>query len=559
MRAGALNAGQRPRRAASAALRRSSIPRPERGFAPASLRAALLGALALAIGLPAAARPKLTVVIVSEQFRPDYFEKFRASFSAGGFRRLLDGGSVFRNCRYEYAATFPASGAAVLATGAYPELSGIPAEHWYDRQKHQVVSAVEDASYFIVGSGQSRRPGASPRKLLAGTIADQLRLATAGRSRTVSISLRDQTAVLFGGAKPAGCYWMDDEGRFVTSSYYSDTLPAWAEAFNKAHPALRFRGQPWTAVGAPPSAPPLRVLAPVDPINLQEFFAAFLASPFAVDEQFDFAQEAIAAEKLGEGPSGDLLVLSVSSPFLLGLETGAESPLVRDLIVRLDRRMEEFFTWLDSRYGAGQVCVAFTATQGLPDSPESLDASGLHAERISGEQVAAAVNSRLTALYGRPPRGLSSYIEKYVFPWLYLRPEVTELYPDAARLAGEAAMSVPGVAGYLVPNGRSSFLTRETRQLLARCWSPGRAGDVLIAYQPYHFERFGNGRGVAPGSIYSYDTVVPLLFYGPAFQAEIFDAVVNPADFAPTLAAALEIPPPSSANGQVLAEALKER
>jgi arylsulfatase A-like enzyme len=81
----------------------------------------------------------------------------------------------------------------------------------------------------------------------------------------------------------------------------------------------------------------------------------------------------------------------------------------------------------------------------------------------------------------------------------------------------------------------------------------------LIAYQPYHFERFGNGRGVAPGSLYNYDTVVPLLFYGPAFQAEIFDAVVNPADFAPTLAAALDIPPPSSANGQVLAEALKER
>src|SRR5579885_728581 len=558
MRAGASNAGQRRRRAALAAPRGSHIPQPNRHVMLRLLRAALLGVLAAA-GSPAAARPRLTVVIVSEQFRPDYFEQFRASFSAGGFRRLLEGGSVFRNCRYEYAATFPASGAAVLSTGAYPELSGIPAEHWYDRQKHQVVSAVEDASYFTVGSGQPRRPGASPRKLLAGTIADQLRLATAGRSRAVSISLRDQTAVLFGGAKPAGCYWMDEGGRFVTSSYYSDTLPQWAEAFNKTHPALRFRGQPWTAAGAPPSAPPLRVLAPVDPINLQEFFAAFLASPFAVDEEFDFAQEAIAAEKLGEGPSGDLLVLSVSSPFLLGLETGAQSPLVRDLVVRLDRRMEEFFTWLDSRYGVGQVCIAFTATQGLPDSPESLDAGGLHAERVSGEQVAAAVNSRLTALYGRAPRGLSSYVEKYVFPWLYLRQEVTELYPDAARLAGEAAMSVPGVAGYLVPNGRSSFLTRETRQLLARCWSAGRAGDVLIAYQPYHFESFGNGRGVAPGSLYNYDTVVPLLLYGPALHADIFDAVVNPADFAPTLAAALDIPPPSSANGQVLAEALKER
>jgi hypothetical protein len=400
---------------------------------------------------------------------------------------------------------------------------------------------------------QGQHRGASPLNLMSTTLADQLRLATGGRSRTVSISLRDQTAVLLGGMKPAGCYWMDETGRFVTSSYYSDTLPAWAEAFDKARPALRFKGEAWKAVGTGDAAPPLRRM---DGAAVQDFYANYFASPFALDEEFDFAREAASAEKLGEGPSGDLLIISVSSLYLLGLDTGADSPLMRDLVVRLDRKMDEFFSWLESRYGAAQVTIAFAATQGLPDSPGALDAAGIHAGHVSGDLVVAAVNSRLTAAHGAVPGG---YVEKYVFPWLYLRQVLAERWPDAARLAGEAAMNVPGVAGYFTPNGGSSFATRETQQLLARSWAPERSGDVLIVYQPYHFERFGEGRGVSPGSFYSYDTVVPLLFYGPPFRAQTLDAVVDPADFAPTLAAAMEIPFPSSATGRVLAEALKER
>src|SRR5579885_403526 len=111
-------------------------------------------ALAVTASAAAAARPKLTVLIVAEQFRSDYLDRCRPSLSAGGFHRLLKGGAVFPQCRYEYLATYPASGAAVLATGAYPERTGIVAEHWYDRRSGRVVGAVEDAEYILVGSGE---------------------------------------------------------------------------------------------------------------------------------------------------------------------------------------------------------------------------------------------------------------------------------------------------------------------------------------------------------------------------------------------------------------------
>ncbi len=487
-------------------------------------------------------RPKLILLLVAEQFRPDYLDRYRASFSPGGFNRLLKGGAVFRQCQYQHLATFPAPGAAVIATGAYPELTGIVADRWYDRRSGRVVSAVEDSASTLVGSGQ---PGASPRKLLATTLADQLRLVSSGRARTLSLSLRDQTAVLLGGLKPTGCYWLDETGHFVTSSYYRASLSPWVAEFEKSHPTTRFRNRPWKAIDAKNGAPPLRL------IDTKE---GYLASPFALDEEFDLAREAVIAEQLGHGPATDLLVVSLSPFYLLGIETGADSPLMRDLVLRLDRRLEDFLSWLDARLGADHVWTVFTATQGMAELPEMLESRGIPAGRVAGDKIVAAIEARLTAAFG-PDR----YVERYVFPSLYLRKQVLDKLPDAPRLAGEAALTVPGVAGYFVPSGAASFQSPETTRPIARSWAPQRAGDVLLAYQPYHSELFGDGRGVSPGSFYTYDTRVPLIFWGAAFRGHVSDRAVSPADLAATLAAALDIPPPASSTGRVLAEALKER
>lgn len=485
-------------------------------------------ALALTAAVAAAPRPKLLVLIVAEQCRADYLERF------GGFRKLQAGGASFRECRYEYAATYPASGAAVLSTGAYPESHGIVAEQWYDRRAKRVVRAAEDPE---------NPKTASPRRLVGTTLADQMRLA--GRCRVVSISLRDQTAVMLGGRRPAGAYWMDEAGRFVTSKYYKDALPAWADKFVRERPALRLRGQSWRAWEARDDTPALRV---IDGPRVEDFVATYLASPLAVDEQFDFAREAVLAEELGQGAATDLLALSISSLYLLGLETGADSPLVQDMMTRLDRRIEEFVSWLEQRLGAGSVWAVLTATQGLAESPGALQEAGIASGRVQGEQIAGAVNARLAELFGR-----ANYVEKFVFPSLYLRPEAVGALraEDVSRVAGEAVLGVNGVADYWGAD-------RPGDRCLARGRFPGRTGDLLLVYQPYYWERYGNGRGLTTGSYYAYDTRVPLVLYGTAFRHRSFAQPVEAVDLAPTLAAALKIAPPSSTTGRVLLEALEE-
>jgi hypothetical protein len=57
---------------------------------------------------------------------------------------------------------------------------------------------------------------------------------------------------------------------------------------------------------------------------------------------------------------------------------------------------------------------------------------------------------------------------------------------------------------------------------------------------------------------YSYDTHVPLLFYGAPFQQGVYRTHAEPVDLATTLASLLGINKPSHAIGRVLVEALRK-
>ena len=63
-------------------------------------------------------RPKLVVIIVIDQFRGDYLERYHDQFGDGGFKLFLDRGAYFTDCNYDYANTRTAPGHATLLTGA---------------------------------------------------------------------------------------------------------------------------------------------------------------------------------------------------------------------------------------------------------------------------------------------------------------------------------------------------------------------------------------------------------------------------------------------------------
>ena len=175
------------------------------------------------------ARPKLIVVIVIDQFRGDYLERYREKFGDGGFRLFLDHGAYFTDCNYDYADTRTAPGHATLFSGNYAGGHGILANEWWDPQKKKRVTSVEDDATKLVGI-TSAAPGASPHNLLSDTLGDELKLATGGKARVFAISLKDRAAILPGGFSANGAYWIDGKtGAWITSTYYHQLLPYWVD------------------------------------------------------------------------------------------------------------------------------------------------------------------------------------------------------------------------------------------------------------------------------------------------------------------------------------------
>src|SRR2546430_8737881 len=84
-------------------------------------------------------RPKLIVIMVIDQFRADYLERYRDQFGEGGFRLLLDHGAYFTDCNYDYANTHTAPGHATLLTGAHSNGPGIHANPSLHRQPIRLV------------------------------------------------------------------------------------------------------------------------------------------------------------------------------------------------------------------------------------------------------------------------------------------------------------------------------------------------------------------------------------------------------------------------------------
>src|SRR5690606_1654893 len=84
--------------------------------------------------------------------------------------------------------------------------------------------------------------------------------------------------------------------------------------------------------------------------------------------------------------------------------------------------------------------------------------------------------------------------------------------------------------------------------LIRSGYNPKRSGDLLILLEPNWFS--GSSKGTTHGSMYNYDTHIPLLWYG--FKILPGETVnrTRITDIAPSLAQILNILPPNGATGE---------
>jgi predicted AlkP superfamily pyrophosphatase or phosphodiesterase len=515
-------------------------------------------------------RPRLVVVLVLDQFRGDYPDRFDRAFTSGGFRRLRDGGFDFSDCTIPYAQTLTGPGFATVLTGATPRVHGIVGNAWYERAARRTVVAAADSTVRPIPAEAAT--SASPRRLRAQAVGDVLRGVSRGVAKVVSISEKDRSAVLAGGHHPTAVFWLDEERmQMQSSSYYTSALPGWATAANATARPESALARPWE-----PLLEPLAYLGTVPTEGVPGFphraeargewsaVAALAEMPFGLTSLFAFAKAAIDGEQLGADPVPDLLVLGVSVTDYVGHTYGPDSPEVLDMAARTDREIAVLLDHLDRRVGRDRYAVALTSDHGV--SPiaamaRSLEASS--ADSVGGIETPAlrAWADSVLGAAGNDGSRARRHTLAIVSGQVYLDPEALRAsgldLDGAARALAAAAPAHPSLArgftrAQLECAGDGDFLERAVR----RGYDADRGGDVVLVPRPFAFFG-GRTTGASHGTPYRYDTHVPFVLFGAGVRRGASSEPVSTLDIAPTLAALLGVPPPTQCEGRPRWEALR--
>ncbi|MDX2153900.1 MAG: alkaline phosphatase family protein [Bryobacteraceae bacterium] len=505
-----------------------------------------------------APRPKLVVVVVADQFRYDYLTRFRSEYS-GGLARLLKEGAVFTSAHYEHFPTVTAVGHSTILSGATPSVSGIVGNEWFDREAAKTVESITDLTEKTLGA--PARKAASPRRLLASTISDELKMA-GRRSKALGISIKDRSAILTVGRMADAAYWFDrDTGNFVSSTYYFSDLPPWVNEFNRNRTVDRFLGKEWSPSSAAKDLPPATLFGRLPAKPGRAYYTALLNSSWGNEILIDFAERAIETEKLGTGPDTDVLAISFSSNDDIGHDVGPDAPEVRDVSIATDRQLNRLFDILDKQIGMRNVVVVFTSDHGVAPVPELQKKRRMPGGRIVESAVLKAAEDAVTAKYGPAKWVVGKSGPAPYFDHNLIRQNGLDL-AEVQNAAAEAVRSLPAVA---------RVYTREQLKLghigddfIARRVRNGfhyeRASDLFVIAAPYWvFDDKAEDTGTSHGSPYNYDSHVPIIIMGRGIRPGVYPARAAVNDIAPTLAEMLQIETPSGSTGRVLTEALAQQ
>jgi predicted AlkP superfamily pyrophosphatase or phosphodiesterase len=538
----------------------------------------------------APARPKLVVLLVVDQMRGDYVDKFLPQWT-GGLKRLVEEGAWFRDAAYPYAVTETCVGHSTISTGAFPATHGIVSNSWWDRDLGKSVTCTSDpkAKNFAYGGASfkdgdsesdEKQGGNSGNHLAVPTFADELRFQSGTLTRVVTFSLKARAAISLAGHQADGVVWLDDTtGAWVTSNKFG-ALP-FLDDYVMKNPVRKDYGKTWNlrlrrknyvypeeAVGgvAPDgwghSFPhPLRgKAAGSDPDGA--FYKQWKTSPFADAYLTQFAELAIDQLGLGKANGTDFLGIAYSTLDYAGHAFGPRSWEVQDILVQLDKDLADLFTHLDKVVGRGNYLVALSADHGAMPIPEDMQTSGADAGLLHLPEVQDYVEKALESFnYPKPSVARIVGSEVFFANGVY---EKLASDPKALKAVLDAIRTAPGVAAvYRAEELQNRPATQSpTVRAFALSYFPGRSGDLFILPKPYWLmdgTPAGKTRsyGTSHVSPYNYDQHVPVLLMGFGIQPGQYFQPITPADIAPTFAALCGITL-ASRDGHALAEALKK-
>lgn len=509
--------------------------------------------------------PKLLVGLVVDQMRYDYLFRYWDKLGDGGFKRMINQGYLFKNANFSYIPTYTAPGHATIYSGTTPANHGIVANTWYDDAFAKNKYCVEDPRFNSIGT-LTEEGEKSPKSLFVTTIGDEMRLMNNNHSKVISIALKDRSAVLPGGHKANGSYWLSKEGKWITSSYYMDKLPAWVEAFNNERPASSYLGKKWE-----PMFPVMEYeesfsdnndyeethkweSAPVFPhdfsvLSEEHGYGVVKYTPMGNTMTKDFAIKAIKKERLGQDKYTDLLAVSFSPIDYIGHFYGPHSVEMEDAIIQLDTELESLFKYIDKNIGKDNVLYFLTADHGAVNVPKYLNDQKVPSGYFAGNACVNLLNKHFKENYG-----VDSIVKSYINGQIHIEEALVKKNRLNVDFVNEKIVQIvsefSGVSRVMT---KEEFKTGSNEQVVLqakRGFYESRCGDLYVVLKPGWIHE--QGKGTTHGSGYSYDTHVPLIFMGAGVKHGSSNQNVNIEDIAPTISTLINVSFPNGTTGKPL-------
>lgn len=531
---------------------------------------------------------RLVVVMVFDQMRGDYPQRWKPLLDAGGFAEMERNGVWYANSHLPYSCSSTGPGHASIGTGLPPSVHGIIENDWYDRKRNGNVQSVtpDRPSPRVPTRSDGVTHGFAPDQLLADGIGDHLKRERP-TSRVFSLALKDRAAVLMGGQHPDGVYAFDtDVGEFHTAARYRDTPHPWVVDFNKRAQADKWFSKQWerlkgevvyTAAVGPDDAPgesryekdsktggrigygssfphPLNIDGQKQPTK--RYYERLEASPFGNELLAELAWECISGEQLGTDGRTDLLFVGLSANDTIGHKWGPDSHEVLDCTLRTDQLIADTVRRLNERPGPGRWTLIVTADHGVCPLPERWAAERPDAERfdprseLAPDTMGRMLNEKFGPV-GTNPMAWLATTNRMQFPHVYLNH--TSIESHGVKVTDVATALVKWAANR--PHMEAAF-TREqllgppsADPLTRRCqwgYHAARGGDVYVVPKPHCLPTGVASLGTSHGTPHGYDTHVPLFAVGAGVpKLGRREEVVSSLLVGPVICKGLDVAPPA--------------
>jgi predicted AlkP superfamily pyrophosphatase or phosphodiesterase len=526
-----------------------------------------------AIQSQAQQRPKLVVGIVVDQMKLEYLYRFSDDYTDKGFKRLMSKGFMFHNMNYNYMPTYTAPGHASIYTGTTPAVHGIIGNDWYVRSRGKSMYCTDDDGVKTLVTGTEKEGAMSPKNLLSTTITDELRMATNFKGKVIGLSIKDRGAILPAGHFANWAFWCTKSGEFISSSFYGEKMPDWVTQFNAEKNYMKYINKGWSLLkpietynesiednnryeGNLGNTEP-----PVFPYDLNKIYKAsgmevLKSTPFGNDFLAELAMRSIEKEELGKDDVTDFLAVSFSSTDYVGHNFGPRSMEIQDTYLRLDLTIATFLEYLDTTVGKGNYLLFLTADHAVAENPNYLKDRKYNVTNVSSNDTEDSLTKYSTDTFGvnlvSNYSNFNIYLNKNLISEKGLElSKVKQSFKDFL-MTQDHVKRVYTQEEILSATGQDYYLN-----FIFKGYDPKQNGDLVVLQGTGYLE--SRETGTTHGTPNSYDTNVPLLFYGwnvPVGESYKKQYITQ---IAPTLSKMLKITFPNGTESEVLEEVLVKK